>query len=889
MEGQEQKQQNRDSSKTMNSTLFAFLGGLVIDLRSLAVARILMGIVLVGNILTRISDLTFFYTDMGGFPKDLVMASDEQRFSLLFLLDDSERSVYILFTSWLLAAILFTLGYRTFWANLWLWIMDLSVQNRVPFINNRGDHIQCLFLFWILFLPSGRFLSLDARKNKNKLTETTVLSGGSVAFVLQLFCIYFFTAMLKTGEDWKSGEAVWYALSYDRFLKEPVAGWLRQYEIVWRSLGHITLLWEWVGALLLFVPYYYARVLVIILFLGMHAGFFFTMYLGYFPAVCAVYWISLLPGSVFSRFIQLEDGKTRDARNFDSPSTDRKRFLRILLCDGVPLLLMISIVIPYNLASLKYPTLHEFQKKVARPLNLDQRWSMFAPKIKGLPDGWFLMPALLSNGNGTEEIELLSDHLGNLWGDGNSPVAWADDKEMQEWDPKTRDPEQTPESDDTFWFRSTFFRLSRIKPPAVQAFKRHTRWRKLMLTVPLQNEALNQAFGEGICNMWNNQYQEHTLRKWELVFMLHYDQGPGKPPTEVVPRLVWKQECPLVVSSQDMKKKGDSLRFTRDENNSTECSTKQLPKEYLGMSILDLLDRSLLEDPTLLKEAARHLQEGHLVVLQDAFQVEFAESVWSIMTDPSFDWEPFSVKSQSGYNYNKHVPVQRCKNSTAGVDQIFRHPDSRNFIAKLLYGDGLPPFDGRIDMEKYNLDGDIRVLPSWYRPGDYHNPHDDRRENRVLTYLWQLTKDWKPEWGGAFYWANAHTTNAFQHPGFNTLILFAVTPHSIHGVTPVTQASEGHKRLTYSGRFQKKPRTMSWEDPLEEIYGTPKARRRLTKNEAISLCRLSVDGLDEERKQHALNLQEKVLDECLVPREEKEIYTIGYMEEGDTENLLGDV
>lgn len=337
---------------------------------------------------------------------------------------------------------------------------------------------------------------------------------------------------------------------------------------------------------------------------------------------------------------------------------------------------------------------------------------------------------------------------------------------------------------------------------------------------------------------------------------------------------------------------GDSSA-TQDDMNSTDkgkqqkegdvCPTKQLPEEYLGTSIVDHLDPSLLEDEELLKEAAQHLQQGHLVVIQDAFKVEFAESAWSIMTDPVLEWEPFVVTKKDGHNFFKHKPVKKCNESMLGVEKIFEHSDSRKFLANLLYGDGVPSIAGRNDPQE-NLDGEFVALPSWYRPGDHSNPHNDRMADRKLTYLWQLAKDWKPEWGGAFYWASAYTTNAFQHPTFNTLLLFAVTPHSDHGVTPVTQASEGHRRLTFGGWYYKTPKQITWDEPLEEMYNTPEKRRSMTLQEAKQLYHLPTDDLDENRKQVALDLREKVLDCCLAPQEEEQVYTIGYLDESDTDD-----
>ena len=34
-----------------------------------------------------------------------------------------------------------------------------------------------------------------------------------------------------------------------------------------------------------------------------------------------------------------------------------------------------------------------------------------------------------------------------------------------------------------------------------------------------------------------------------------------------------------------------------------------------------------------------------------------------------------------------------------------------------------------------------------------------------MSYVWHLSKNWRPEWGGALYWAqNDHAVAAYPHP-----------------------------------------------------------------------------------------------------------------------------
>ncbi len=66
---------------------------------------------------------------------------------------------------------------------------------------------------------------------------------------------------------------------------------------------------------------------------------------------------------------------------------------------------------------------------------------------------------------------------------------------------------------------------------------------------------------------------------------------------------------------------------------------------------------------------------------------------------------------------------------------------------------------------------------------------------RQLAFVWHLAKDWRSEWGGAFYWV---PKASYLPPAFNTLYLFNVGPDSTHFVTHVSPYAQG-KRLVING------------------------------------------------------------------------------------------
>lgn len=75
-----------------------------------------------------------------------------------------------------------------------------------------------------------------------------------------------------------------------------------------------------------------------------------------------------------------------------------------------------------------------------------------------------------------------------------------------------------------------------------------------------------------------------------------------------------------------------------------------------------------------------------------------------------------------------------------------------------------------------------------YEPGHFLTSHNDEvaGKNRLAAYVFNLTTDWHPDWGGnlMFYDENQNVTDVFV-PKMNSLSLFAVgTKHAVNLVSP---------------------------------------------------------------------------------------------------------
>ena len=171
-----------------------------IDLRSLALFRILLGVLLLVDLVWRATDLTVFYADSGAFPVASYQDYHSNRPGTwsLHALGGSAPYEAILFLIAGTAAFSMMIGYRTKLSAVISFVLLISIHARNPLVLNGGDVLLRVTHFWILFLPIGARWSLDARRRRDDQTGDHFVSVGSAALLLQIAMVYWFGAALKT-------------------------------------------------------------------------------------------------------------------------------------------------------------------------------------------------------------------------------------------------------------------------------------------------------------------------------------------------------------------------------------------------------------------------------------------------------------------------------------------------------------------------------------------------------------------------------------------------------------------------------------------------------------------------------------------------------------------
>ncbi len=355
-----------------------------LDLRSLALLRISLGLILLTDLILRSRDLVAHYTDQGVLPRSVLLETlYVPGWYSLHLGSGVWPFQAALFLMAAAAAVAVVIGYRTTLATALSWFFLISLQARNPLLLNSGDDLLRLVLFWSIFLPWGATWSWDEGRRAN---SAVVVSAASVGYVGQLCLLYVFAATSKTGLQWMDGSAVYYTLSLDMFTR-PLGTQLLNYPEFLEILTYAVRGLQYAIPALLLCPVANSltRSLALVGMLGMHAGIALCMDIGLFSYISACAGLGLIPSSWWERAIHFRTPSPPDG---EKPGS--KGVLPAPLNLGLGLLLL--YVIMWNLGHLPSKVWW-----VGQLFRLDQHWRMFAPSPLA-DDGWFVVEGELQNG-----------------------------------------------------------------------------------------------------------------------------------------------------------------------------------------------------------------------------------------------------------------------------------------------------------------------------------------------------------------------------------------------------------------------------------------------------------------------------------------------------------
>ncbi len=269
------------------------------DLRSLAVFRIALALLVLMDLVNRATDLRAHYTDEGVLPRAVVM--DQLLSPWSFSLNMMNGQLFfqaLLFVAAAVAAVSLLLGYRTRLMTFVVWVLVLSIQLRAPLVGGADGSLLRLLLFWSIFLPLGAYWSLDRTlKGPDYRPSTKFLSVATVGLFMQIAFVYWFTALLKSGAEWRTdGTSLYYALSLDQ-MATPLGHYLLNFPTLLQVMTFATFALEAFGPFLLFCPFFTGpvRTVAAMSFMGLHFGIWLTMDIDIFSWISALCMVCFFP------------------------------------------------------------------------------------------------------------------------------------------------------------------------------------------------------------------------------------------------------------------------------------------------------------------------------------------------------------------------------------------------------------------------------------------------------------------------------------------------------------------------------------------------------------------------------------------------------------------
>lgn len=351
-----------------------------------------MAAIVIVDLFIRGSDLSAHYTNEGIWPTHLLHNFGWKNGNWsLHEISGSYSWVFLLFSVHFIAALFLLIGYKTKLATLCVWLLTISLHNRNLFIQQSGDDLLRLILFWGLFLPWNCCYSIDSRKKQIHKNNSIANFG----YLFLIASVYFFTACLKTSTEWHlEGSAIYYALSLEQ-LRLPMGDWLYQFPLLMKWLTWFVFATELLIPILILWPNKngYFRLIAFSLLVILHVGIGLTLYVGLFFTINIVTAIGLLPKT----FIDKLEQKFK-LKNISLNISKKKNTIVTYMINSI-CIVSIIICLLINLSTVKWFN-YELRKEVWYPINvlrLDQYWGMFSPSIIK-KDGWFVYHGMDSIG-----------------------------------------------------------------------------------------------------------------------------------------------------------------------------------------------------------------------------------------------------------------------------------------------------------------------------------------------------------------------------------------------------------------------------------------------------------------------------------------------------------
>ena len=425
----------------VTSAVSSLRGCVSIDTRSLALFRIALGLLIIGDLISRSRNFWFYYTDDGVVPQELAESyTPDGAFSFFYYTSDP-TVIAGLFVLHGLVALQLIVGYKTRFATILSFLFVISLDHHNPLVLSYADTLFRLLFFWAIFLPLGERWSVDAVHRTGSPRQEFV-GLASVFALSQMVVMYTINGFNKMGSDlWQSGEAAVLVMGLDE-MTFLLGDFMRNFELPLQVGG-----WLWFHMLLasplLILLRGRKRLPLLVFFMGGHASFALTVRIGAFAYVALTGLLLFVPTVFYAdlsrvtRWTGLTTAPLRTLRNRAITSAQavpnprlthaRVEQARKITYKSTMVVILVAIAITLALLAPEAGMLFETDidedydpednivesavgaqiHSVAERLNIDQpEWSIFAGPGPRTTDRYYVFPAETADG---QQLDIYND------------------------------------------------------------------------------------------------------------------------------------------------------------------------------------------------------------------------------------------------------------------------------------------------------------------------------------------------------------------------------------------------------------------------------------------------------------------------------------------------
>jgi hypothetical protein len=217
------------------------------------------------------------------------------RWSLLRDVGDP-RAIAAAMAVWIAAIAFLLVGVCTRLNAVAVWALSTSFAYLNPGIDNAGDTVRGILLFYLMLTPCGAAWSLDAwllRKRGTEREPVFIYPWALRLLFVQMTLIYFCNGVHKfVGHDWREGSSLYLVLGDLTLARFPYPSLPVTYFLL-RLSAWFVLVWEVLFPL--FLMWRPIRIVALAFGATFHVGIWLTMELGCFAPYMLCFYLPLLP------------------------------------------------------------------------------------------------------------------------------------------------------------------------------------------------------------------------------------------------------------------------------------------------------------------------------------------------------------------------------------------------------------------------------------------------------------------------------------------------------------------------------------------------------------------------------------------------------------------